>query len=146
MSSPSTNTTSAAPCTLCNTKPANLTGPDMPANNATHRRNTIARQDRLEHEACTQALARREVGLTGHDHRHNAASGSHAPHYHHRSSSPLPCVGYPYTCTWRATGTPALPRPGLGATPKGKPLVNARWRSSGSSPSAVAHPHSPSES
>ena len=120
------------PCTLCNTEPANLTGPDMPANNVTRRRNAIARQDRLEHEARTQALARHEVGLTGHDHRHNIASGSHGPRYHQggrtpnlyatayrRSSSPVPRVRYPYTRT-ASNCRPCSPSPSPWGDPEGQ--------------------------
>ena len=107
------------PCTLCNTEPDNLTGLDMPANNATRRRNAIARQDCLEREARTQALARREVGLSSNDHRHNAASGSHGPHYHCRSSSPLPCLGYPYT-RMASNRHPRSPSPSPWGDPEGQ--------------------------
>ena len=91
----------------------------MPANNATRRRNAIACQDCLEREARTQALAHREVGLAGHDHRHNTASGSHDPHYHRRSSSPLPRVGYPYTRT-ASNCHPCSPLPSPWGDPEGQ--------------------------
>ena len=107
------------PCSLCNTEPANLTSPDMPANNVTRRRNTIARQDRLEREARTQALARREVGLSANDHCHNAASSSHAPHYHRRPSSPLPRLGYPYT-RMASNRHPRSPSPSPWGDPEGQ--------------------------